>query len=84
MTAVKQVKTKTEKTREVDVGRARRRARKTLRSDLGDEHGNDGAHGGHEMKGFLGPYGMGREGSGTRWEPGSRPMTAFTRSTGTG
>src|SRR5438046_3288565 len=27
----------------------------------GMDHG--GGHGGHEMKGFLGPYGMGREGS---------------------
>ena len=43
--------------------------------DLG-EHGAGGAHGGHEMKGFLGPYGMGREGSGTSW--------ASTLNTGTG
>ena len=30
-------------------------------------------HGSHEMKGFLGPYGMGREGSGTSWQPDSSP-----------
>ena len=30
-------------------------------------------HGGHEMKGFLGPYGMGREGSGTSWQPDNSP-----------
>jgi hypothetical protein len=28
---------------------------------------------GHEMKGFLGPYGMGREGSGTSWQPDTSP-----------
>jgi hypothetical protein len=36
-------------------------------------HGAGGAHGGHEMNGFLGPYGMGREGSGTSWEPDFSP-----------
>src|SRR4051794_24530034 len=41
--------------------------------DVGGEHGNGGAHGSHEMKGFLGPYGMGREGSGTSWEPDISP-----------
>lgn len=30
-------------------------------------------HAGHEMKGFLGPYGMGREGSGTSWQPDTSP-----------
>ena len=30
-------------------------------------------HAGHEMKGFLGPYGMGREGSGTSWQPDDSP-----------
>ena len=30
-------------------------------------------HDGHEMKGFLGPYGMGREGSGTSWQPDNSP-----------
>jgi hypothetical protein len=30
-------------------------------------------NGGHEMKGFLGPYGMGREGSGTSWQPDTSP-----------
>jgi hypothetical protein len=30
-------------------------------------------HSGHEMKGFLGPYGMGREGSGTSWQPDNSP-----------
>src|SRR4051794_36738365 len=51
----------------------------------GMDHGNslhgqssstehDGAHGGgHDMKGFLGPYGMGREGSGTSWQPDTSP-----------
>src|SRR4051794_37259895 len=29
--------------------------------------------GGHAMKGFLGPYGMGREGSGTSWQPDTSP-----------
>jgi hypothetical protein len=37
----------------------------------GMDHG--AAHGGHEMKGFLGPYGMGREGSGTSWQPDTSP-----------
>jgi hypothetical protein len=32
-----------------------------------------GGHGGHEMKGFLGPYGIGREGSGTSWQPDTSP-----------
>ena len=35
------------------------------------------AHGGHEMHemtGFLGPYPMSREGSGTTWQPDSSPM----------
>jgi hypothetical protein len=32
-----------------------------------------GGHGRHEMKGFLGPYGMGREGSGTSWQPDTSP-----------
>src|SRR6476660_5440969 len=32
-----------------------------------------GGHGGHDMKGFLGPYGMGREGSGTSWQPDTSP-----------
>jgi hypothetical protein len=33
-----------------------------------------GAHGGHDMmRGFLGPYGMGREGSGTSWLPDATP-----------
>lgn len=27
----------------------------------------------HAMKGFLGPYGMGREGSGTSWQPDTSP-----------
>jgi hypothetical protein len=45
----------------------------------GMDHGNmsgmdhDGGHGGHEMNGFLGPYGMGREGSGTSWQPDTSP-----------
>ena len=30
-------------------------------------------HGGHDMKGFLGPYGMSREGSGTSWQPDTSP-----------
>jgi hypothetical protein len=30
-------------------------------------------HGGHDMKGFLGPYGMAREGSGTSWQPDTSP-----------
>jgi len=34
---------------------------------------HDGSHSGHEMKGFLGPYGMGREGSGTSWQPDISP-----------
>jgi hypothetical protein len=37
----------------------------------GKDHG--AGHEGHEMKGFLGPYGMGREGSGTSWEPDISP-----------
>src|SRR5436190_8122757 len=35
------------------------------------DHG--AGHEGHEMKGFLGPYGMGREGSGTSWQPDISP-----------
>src|SRR4051812_29899711 len=30
-------------------------------------------HGGHEMKSFLVPYGTGREGSGTSWQPDNSP-----------
>src|ERR1043166_3157404 len=30
-------------------------------------------HGGHGMKGFLGPYGIGRDGSGTSWQPDNSP-----------
>jgi hypothetical protein len=37
----------------------------------GMDHGT--GHDGHEMKGFLGPYGMGREGSGTSWQPDTSP-----------
>jgi len=37
----------------------------------GMDHG--AAHSGHEMKGFLGPYGIGREGSGTSWQPDNSP-----------
>jgi len=37
----------------------------------GMDHGM--GHAGHEMKGFLGPYGMGREGSGTSWQPDNSP-----------
>jgi hypothetical protein len=37
----------------------------------GMDHG--AGHEGHEMKGFLGPYGMAREGSGTSWEPDISP-----------
>ena len=37
----------------------------------GMDHGT--GHAGHEMKGFLGPYGMGREGSGTSWQPDTSP-----------
>src|ERR1019366_1548985 len=37
----------------------------------GMDHGM--GHDGHEMKGFLGPYGMGREGSGTSWQPDTSP-----------
>lgn len=33
-----------------------------------------GAHGGHEMRGMLGPYGMERESSGTSWQPDSALM----------
>ena len=35
--------------------------------------GHQGGHEGHEMKGFLGPYPMNREASGTSWEPDSTP-----------
>jgi len=41
-----------------------------------DHGGRHGAHRGHEemqMKGFLGPYPMSREGSGTSWLPDSTP-----------
>jgi len=43
--------------------------------DHGSAHGMNhaGSHGDHEMKGFLGPYGMGREGSGTSWQPDTSP-----------
>jgi hypothetical protein len=43
--------------------------------DHGSMPGMDhaGGHGGHDMKGFLGPYGMGREGSGTSWQPDTSP-----------
>ncbi len=43
--------------------------------DHGSVSGMDhaGGHAGHEMKGFLGPYGMGREGSGTSWQPDTSP-----------
>lgn len=38
------------------------------------DHGaGHSGHSGHEMKGFLGPYGMGREGSGTSWQPDNSP-----------
>lgn len=37
----------------------------------GMDHG--GGHGGHEMNGFLGLYSMGREGSGTSWQPDTTP-----------
>jgi hypothetical protein len=30
-------------------------------------------HAGHQMKGFLGPYSMSREGSGTSWQPDTSP-----------
>jgi hypothetical protein len=33
----------------------------------------EGMHQGHEMKGFLGPYSMNREGSGTSWQPDATP-----------
>jgi hypothetical protein len=36
-------------------------------------HGTHRAHEGMEMKGFLGPYPMSREGSGTSWLPDSTP-----------
>jgi hypothetical protein len=37
-------------------------------------HGDHGAHDQHSaMKGFLGPYGMSREGSGTSWVPDTTP-----------
>jgi hypothetical protein len=34
---------------------------------------HDAGHSGHEMKGFLGPYGIAREGSGTSWQPDNSP-----------
>jgi hypothetical protein len=37
----------------------------------GMDHGAE--HSGHQMKGFLGPYGIGREGSGTSWQPDNSP-----------
>jgi hypothetical protein len=38
------------------------------------DHMDHGAnHAGHEMKGFLGPYGIAREGSGTSWQPDTSP-----------
>jgi hypothetical protein len=37
----------------------------------GMDHG--GGHGGHKMNGFLGLYSMGREGSGTSWQPDTSP-----------
>jgi hypothetical protein len=39
----------------------------------GHEHADHGGHTGHEMKGFLGPYDIAREGSGTSWLPDSTP-----------
>src|SRR4051812_9962288 len=39
----------------------------------GAEHAGHGGHAGHDMKGFLGPYDMAREGSGTSWLPDATP-----------
>jgi hypothetical protein len=39
----------------------------------GTHQGHEGTHQAHEMKGFLGPYSMNREGSGTSWLPDSTP-----------
>jgi hypothetical protein len=36
-------------------------------------HTGVGTHGGHEMRGFLGPYPIQREGSGTSWLPDTTP-----------
>jgi hypothetical protein len=37
----------------------------------GMDHG--AGHSNHDMKGFFGPYGMAREGSGTSWQPDNSP-----------
>ena len=42
-------------------------------ADHGAMSGMSHEHGGTEMKGFLGPYAMTREGSGTSWLPDSTP-----------
>jgi len=42
-------------------------------ADHGAMSGMSHEHGGMEMKGFLGPYAMTREGSGTSWLPDSTP-----------
>jgi len=42
-------------------------------ADHGAMSGISHQHGGMEMKGFLGPYAMTREGSGTSWLPDSTP-----------
>jgi hypothetical protein len=42
-------------------------------ADHGAMSGMSHQHGGTEMKGFLGPYAMTREGSGTSWLPDSTP-----------
>jgi hypothetical protein len=41
-----------------------------------------GDHVGHEMKGFLGPYSLGREGSGTSWQPDNSPHAGIHTSYG--
>jgi hypothetical protein len=61
--------------------KAKANSKKPARQAAATEHGHGnvsgidhtGGHGGHEMKGFLGPYGIGREGSGTSWEPDTSP-----------
>lgn len=73
ITAVKQVKTKTKRPAKLMSVKPATEHGKHSGPDVGGEHGNGGAHGSHEMKGFLGPYGMGREGSGTSWEPDISP-----------
>ena len=39
----------------------------------GMDQGHEGMHEAHEMKGFLGPYPMNREASGTSWLPDATP-----------